>query len=456
MTRVTRREFLVGCSTAIAAMAGARLNLTVFGNPLDEPNQEIFVNIFLRGGCDALNIVMPIAGTDRGFYEAARPQLKIGASGEGAAIPLNNQFGMHPSAASLHDLFQDNKLAVVQAVGLHEDTRSHFDAMEYMESGTPGYKGTNNGWLTRHLLSTGGASVESLIPAMSLGGQRPTSLQGHIDTLVASRLDTFNLRTGYSQWWDAQRFAMRKLYSGPDLVEVTGLKALDVVDIVANQNLDGYIPANGAIYPDNTFGDQLKSIAQMIKLQLGLQVVTLDLGGWDTHNGQGSGSTGYFANLLGQLSSGLSAFYTDLDTQYTNRLTVVVMSEFGRRLRQNADYGTDHGHGGIMLALGGNVNGGLYGQWPGLQNEQLYDGADLAVTTDYRQVLSEILIRRFANPSLGIVFPGYQNYSPLGIVKGVDIPPIYDNPKPPPTPTPSPTPSPPPGDERIFLPLVRS
>ncbi len=439
MTIITRREFLVGCSSAIAAMAGAKLNLTVFGSPLDEPNQKILVNVFLRGGCDALNIIPPIAGDDRGYYEASRPQIQINTSGEGAAIPLNGQFGLHPAAASLHGLFQDNKLAIVQAAGLHEDTRSHFDAMEYMETGTPGYKGTSNGWLTRHLLSAGALPGDPIIPVMAMGSQHPTSLQGNPDTLVTSRLDNFKLTYGPYQWRDAQRFALRKLYNGTNSVRAAGLEALNAVDIIELQDFSTYVPSNGAVYPDGSFGDQLKSIAQMIKLQLGLQIVTIDLGGWDTHNSQGIGSSGYFANLLQQLADGLTAFYTDLDTQ-SNRLTVTVMSEFGRRLRQNADYGTDHGHGGVMLLLGGEVNGGLYGQWPGLRNDQLYDGADIAVTTDYRQVLSEILIRRFGNPNLGTIFPGYQDYSPLGVVQGTDIPPIYDQPLP--------------GDETIYLPMV--
>ncbi len=441
MTIMTRREFLVGCSTAIAAMAGAKLNLTVFGSPLDEPNQKILVNVFLRGGCDALNIVLPIAGEDRGYYEAARPQLKIGTSGEGAAIPLNSQFGIHPAAASLQGLFQDNKLAIVQAVGLHEDTRSHFDAMEYMESGTPGYKGTNNGWLTRHLLSAGEQPGNPIIPVMALGNQHPTSLLGNPDTLVTSRLDDFNLSAGHYQWRSAQRFALRKLYEGSTSIRTAGFEALNVVDVIELQDFNTYVPANGAVYPSGSFGDQLKSIAQMIKKQLGLQIATIDLGGWDTHNSQASGSVGYFTTLLQQLADSLSAFYTDLDTQYTNRVTVAVMSEFGRRLRQNADYGTDHGHGGIMLLLGGEVNGGLYGHWPGLRNDQLYDGADLAVTTDYRRVLSEILIRRYGNPNLGIIFPGYKDYSPLGVVQGTDITPIYDGP-------------PLPGSESVYIPMI--
>lgn len=444
MTQINRREFLMGCSAAIAAMAGSKLNLTVFGSPLDEPNQQILVNVFLRGGCDALSLVLPIAGADRGYYEAARPRLKIGTGGLDAAIPLDSQFGIHPAAASLSELFQDNKLAIVQAVGLHEDTRSHFDAMAFMESGTPGNKGTDSGWLTRHLLSAGDASGNPLIPVMALGSQHPTSLQGNLNTLVTSRLSDFNLSTGHYAWRNAQRFSLRKLYEGSGSIQAAGLKALDASGVIEQQDFDGYVPANGAVYPEGSFGSQLKSVAQMIKLQLGLQIVTLDLGGWDTHNGQGNGSEGYFASLLQQLAGGLAAFYTDLDGQTTKRLTVTVMSEFGRRFRENDDYGTDHGHGGIMLVLGGMVNGGLYGQWPGLHNDQLYDGTDLAVTTDYRRVLSEILIRRLGNPNLGQIFPAYQNYSPLGIVQGSDIPPIYE--QPPPTPG---------GNEAIYLPMIR-
>ncbi len=447
MTKVSRREFLAGCSAAIAGMAGAKLNLTVFGSPLDEPNQSIYVNIFLRGGCDALNLIPPIAGDDRGYYEAARPNLQLPTSGEEPAIPLNSQFGIHPAAASLFDLYQDNKLAIVQAVGLHEDTRSHFDAMEFIESGTPGVKGAGNGWLTRHLISAGGIEGDPLVPVMAVGNQHPTSLLGNRDTLVTARLSDFDFSLGHWQWRDAQRFSLRKLYGGSSPVHVAGLEALNAVSIIEGQNFDDYVPSNGAVYPSGGFGDSLKSIAQMIKAQVGLQIVTLDLGGWDLHLYQGNGSGGQFASLLGDLADGLTAFYTDLDTQVTKRMTITVMSEFGRRLRQNATYGLDHGHGGMMLVLGGEVNGGIYGQWPGLRNDQLYDGADLAVTTDYRRVLSEILIRRFGNPHLGIVFPGYRDYAPLGIVQGQDIPPDYDEPPPPPPP--------PAGENKIYLPMLQ-
>ena len=188
-----------------------------------------------------------------------------------------------------------------------------------------------------------------------------------------------------------------------------------------------YVPANGAVYPSGSFGEHLQVIAQMVKMDTGLHVATVDLGGWDTHEYQGDGSGGYMADLLGELAQGLSALYIDLDgsgaASYTDRLIVVVMSEFGRRMKENASHGTDHGHGSVMLVLGGQVNGGIvYGDWPGLSNDQLYDNADLAVTTDFRRVLREILINRLGNGNLSAVFPGYSGYQPIGIVAGGGVP----------------------------------
>lgn len=425
MPKVTRRGFLVGCSAAIAAMAGGRLNTAVFGSPEAEPNQEILVIIFLRGGCDALNVIFPLAGDDRGHYEAARPDLQVPV---GTALALNAQFGLHPAAAPLFDLYQDDKLALILATGMDEDTRSHFDAMAYMELGTPGTKATTSGWLARHLASAENLPGDIVVPALSAGVLQPTSLLSQREALTLSRVNTFSLNTGPWHWRDPQRAALRNLYEQGDApVYQSGVEALNAVDIV-EANAADYVPENGAVYPDTSFGDQMQLLAQMIKAQLGLQVATIDLGGWDTHENQGDGDGGYFASLLGQLAAGMSAFYTDLDGGHTQRLTVVTLSEFGRRLRSNADGGCDHGHAGAMMVLGGEALGGLHGIWPGLANELLYDGADLAVTTDYRRILSEILIRRMGNPHLGTVFPGYQNYSPMNIVQGTDLEPIYDGP----------------------------
>lgn len=425
----TRRTFVKGCSAAVAGIASTRFTNLAFGAPGD-PNSELLVVVFLRGGMDGLNVVMPLGGADRGYYEAARPDLKVPASGAGAALSLNGVFGIHPAAAPLYPLYQDGKLAVVLAAGLDEANRSHFDAQEFMERGTPGDRTTSTGWLARHFASAHNLPDEIIMPSLSVGSTQVTSLLGDTDAVNLSDIDRFNINNGPWQWRDAQRTALRHFYSGDTTwLHTTGLQALDAMDTVELNTTGGYTPANGAVYPENSFGDALRVVAEMTKSDLGLRVAALDLGGWDTHNGQGDGSGGQFAGLIGNLALGLAALYTDLDgvgsSNYAQRLTVAVQSEFGRRLVQNADRGTDHGHGNVMMVLSGNANGGVHGQWPGLGPGQLFDNADVAVTTDFRRVFSEILIRRMGNNHLGFVFPDYADYSPLGIVGGVDIPPDY-------------------------------
>jgi uncharacterized protein (DUF1501 family) len=443
---ISRRDFLVGCSSAIAALSGSRLTHLAFSDP-NAPgsyNDEILIVIFLRGGWDALNVVPPIGGPDRGYYESARAALSVPVSGPGAALNLDGQFGLHPAMAPLHSLYQAHKLAIVHAAGLTSDTRSHFDAMQFMELGTPGVKTTGTGWITRHLQSAPNLPPTILLPALSAGGSQAMSLLGTTDAVSMSSPSGFRL-WGHWQYEELQRAALRDLYSGAGWLELAGTETLDTLDLIESANPGTYTPANGAIYPNGSFGDNLQAIAQLIKMQVGLRVATVDLGGWDTHEYQGDGSSGYFSyGLLEPLAEGLAALYTDLNgcgaSDYNRRTTVVVMSEFGRRLRENANHGTDHGHGNVMLVLGGNVIGGrVYGQWPGLRNDQLYDGADLAITTDYRRVLSEIVTRRLGNPNLDVVFPGYTGYTPLDIV--VDA-------------YPAPPPIPPGLDNKVYLPLV--
>lgn len=461
MSEISRRGFMVGCSAAIAAMAGGRLSYVAFGSPYQEPNQEILLVVFLRGGMDGLSAVMPLAGDDRGYYENNRADVAIPVSGDNGAIGLTDFFGLHPAGAPLHGLYQDQKLAIIHAAGLVSDTRSHFDAMKYMELGTPGSKSATNGWLTRHLQSAGNLPDNTIMPALSVGNLSPTSLAGSQETIGMTSPNSFSFG-GNWRYRDMQRQMVRNMYEGSSWLHDAGVQTLDAVDVVEYGNPGSYTPENGATYPGNSFGRNLQTVAQMIKLQLGLQVATIDLGGWDTHEYQGNGGTGYFASHFGTLSSGLEALMTDLSnsggTDHTKRLTVVVMSEFGRTFKQNASRGTDHGHGNVMFVLGGNVNGGqVYGTWPGLHTDQLYDRRDLDITTDYRQVLSEILIRRMGNPNLGAIFPGYQNYQPRGVVQGTDLTPNYE----PPTSVPTPTPTPLPGstipnnnDQRVYLPLV--
>ena len=406
-SKFTRRNFLQGCSAAIAGLAGARLTHVAFaqqGSPTDT-----LVVVFLRGGWDALNVVPPRDGDDRGYYENARPDIKITD-----LLPLNDQFGMHPALAPLHGLYQAGKMAVVHAVGLNYDTRSHFDAMEYIELGTPGSKSTTSGWITRYLQGTGAASI---LPALSTSGA-PSSLLNFVPTV------NLNDPGDFSQWDNglavSQQTALRQMYSGETLLHRAGLRTLDSLGIVSPLVGQEYQPSNGAVYNDDEISQQLKTVARMIKLDTGLRVATVDYGGWDTHEYETDGNGGYIANQLGNLASGLSNFYLDLDSGYTDRLSVVVLSEFGRRLVQNEDYGTDHGHGNVMFTLGGGVNGGqVYGAWPGLHNDQLYDHADLAITTDYRQVLSELLARRLGNADVASIFPGYTPTSDMGIYRSL-------------------------------------
>ncbi|MEM7798262.1 MAG: DUF1501 domain-containing protein [Chloroflexota bacterium] len=421
MLKTTRRGFMIGCSSAIAAMAGARLNFAAFGSADQEPNQNIFVYIFLRGGMDVLNFLTPMGGEDRGHYEAARPDLALPVSGNNSLLQLgNNPFGLHPSAAPLVELYNSNAMTFVMGTGLEVGTRSHFDAMAHIELGTNDSTSSSSGWITRHL-QTSGIQSSSFMESLATGNLRPDSLRGKLDVVGMNNPNDLQMNQGHWKWREAQRTAMRNFYanSGSALHE-SGVNALNAADIIEASAIGGYDRSG---YPSGSFGSNLASIAQMIKLQLGLRVATVDLGGWDTHERQVNGSgenaaEGFYADRVRNLSEGLHAFYSDLwrGGDYAKRVSVVIMSEFGRRVQENANRGTDHGHGSLMMVMGGGVNGGqLYGQFPGLHLDQLYDNRDLDVTTDYRNVLSELLIERMGNNSIDQIFPGFTNYQPMGL-----------------------------------------
>lgn len=438
---LSRRHFLMGCSSAIAALAGARLTQVSFASAATQATDETLVVVFLRGAWDVFNVFPVLDGPDRGYYESARPDLRVNLTGENSAVRLPNsaQFGLHAALAPLLGLYQDQKLAITLACGLNHATRSHFDAMQFIETGTGGTPGVTSGWLTRHLQTTPHQPSGVGIPALSANSAVANALLGYPQAVSATSPGSLEF-TGNWQWRDQQRTLLRQLYDGDHWLFAAGTNTLDVLRAAP---IDDYTPANNAQYPNHSFGTSLQTIAQMIKHGVGLQTATVDFGGWDTHESQGAGSrTGsswnYFHGLLDTLARGLLAFYTDLNgtgaSNYTNRVTVLVMSEFGRRLRENASGGTDHGHGSAMLLLGGGVNGGqIYGRWPGLANEQLFDGADLAITTDYRHILSEVLVKRAGQPlnNLPTIFPGYSCYDPLGLVQpktAADAPPQADLP----------------------------
>ncbi len=389
---------------------------------------NVVITVFLRGGADFLNMIVPSGDDDRRLYEQARPEIQVPRAELLDIDPI--PFGFHPAAAGLHQLFDDETLAIVQGAGLTADTRSHFDAMAFIERGTTGNSGPGSGWLARHLATSSGD--DGLIPALAMGGVTPTAYLTSNEVFTLARLNGFAFPSQFNPWVGAQRGTLRRLYSAQQTkLHEAGIKALDGSNVIELKASEGeYVPRRGVEYPGSQFSQQLQSIAQVIKADLGLHTATIDLGGWDTHGSQGNGSGGTFSNLVGTLSDGLTAFVADLDEgpgarSFLERTTVVVMSEFGRRVAENAAAGTDHGHGGNMLVIGGEVNGGVYGTFPGLEVDQRYDSADVAVTTDYRQVMSEIVIRRMGNPQLGAIFPDYDTYSPLGLVTGEDLEPDF-------------------------------
>lgn len=378
--------------------------------------RDILVCIFLRGGADGLNVVVPVGDDD---YYRNRPLLAIRPPGSGGreAIDLDGFFGLHPSLAPLKELYDDGVLAAVQATGSPDTTHSHFDAMDFMERGTPGSKAIPTGWIGRHLASLDTGN-DSPFRAVGVGSLLPASLRGPVPVTALRSIAGFHLESRSGRETETARFEDRlsSLYAGNAWLDLQAQQTLEAVATLAAADPGSQGAANGAVYPDSEFGRALRQTAQLIKADLGLEVACVDMGGWDTHAQQGR-ATGMMADLLAELAAGLSAFYTDLSGRM-GRITVVTMSEFGRRLRENASGGTDHGHGNFMFLLGGGVRGGrVYGNWPGLAAGQLVGPGDLVITTDYRTVLAEIIERRLGNPRLADVFPGFTSPGDLGLFR---------------------------------------
>lgn len=441
---IDRREFLKGaCATAAVGAAGPSL---LFSSEAQAAvnSYDTVVLVFLRGGMDGLNLVPPVSGNDRSFYEEARPTLNIAASGTYGALPLTladstaTGFGLHPSAVGLKGLWDAGKLAIVHSCGMPNIvTRSHFDAQLFLDLGTPGQQSVGTGWLTRAWNTQPGIAASPTLPLVAVNSRQPANLLGSTQALSMPSPTDFALNSGAWQW---QQFrsgmpagtkgineTLASMWAGQTGVEIGGQRADTALRVIGQQAYTSTLPAG---WPTTNFARQLWTVAQSIRFNLGLRFATLDLGSWDTHNGQGTAGSGYhfYQNKIVELSEALTAFYNDLNAGgEAARVTVIVQSEFGRRVRQNGSGGTDHGYGNPMLVLGGPVNGRrFYGQWLGLDPQVLspYFG-DVPVTTDFRRVFSELLIRRMGNNKLGNVFPGYTGYAPLGIFQGTDIAPQY-------------------------------
>ncbi len=364
-------------------------------------NKKKLVVIFQRGAADGLNVVVPY---DEKNYYTMRPSIAIQKN---QVLDLDGFFGLHPALASFKPLYDQGHLAVVHAAGSTDTTRSHFDAQDYMESGTPGVKVTQDGWLNR-ALQVGPAGKPSAFRAVALGSQVPRTLQGKVPAIAVSNLADFSVG-GKGPQTSPISNAFQAMYdeSSDSVLHGTGQETFEAVRMLKAADPAHYQPAAGVEYPKGPFGNNLKQIAQLMKADLGVEAAFSDIGGWDTHQNQG-GASGQLANRLKEFSDAIAAFWKDLGTDAEN-LTLVTMSEFGRTARQNGTGGTDHGHANVMFVLGGDVRGGkVYGKWPGLANEQLNEGRDLTVTTDFRNVLGEASYKTLGARNLEAVFPGAQ------------------------------------------------
>ena len=402
---ITRRVFLRNGALSIIGTAAVPsfLARAAWGAVESATRNKRLVVIFQRGAADGLNIVVPHAEPQ---YYAMRPSINIPRN---AVIDLDGFFGLHPSLASFQPLWNQRHLAIVHAAGSPDPNRSHFDAQDFMESGTPGIKSTEDGWLNRSLRNLPGSLQKSPFEAIAMGPSIPRILSGAEPAIAMNNINDFSVG-GRNPKASPVANAFEAMYdhSADTVLHGTGAETFDAVKMLKSADPSKYKPAPGADYPKDRLGDSLRQLAQLIKANLGVQVAFADIGGWDHHVNEGA-TDGQIANVLRNFSQSIAAFWTDLGDLGEDTV-VVTMSEFGRTARENGNRGTDHGHANVMFVLGGPVKGGkVYGRWPGLDQSQLYEGRDLALTTDFRQVLGEAVARHMGNKNLAVVFPGYEN-----------------------------------------------
>ena len=403
---ITRRFFLRSGTLALASFGLDPLFLDraayAFTPLRVSSSGKTLVCLFQRGAVDGLNMVVPYG--DRAYYRD-RPRIALPRQ---RLVDLDGHFGLHPELAALKPLWDNRSLAVVHAVGSPDATRSHFDAQDYMETGTPGVKSTTDGWLNRYCQHHH-EHQETPFRAAAFGPQLPRILGGTAPSLAIDDLKTFGLQAGQPETRDKLTRAFESLYQGSatGLLASTSEESFEAVKMLQEVNPAQYRPAAGVEYPRGRFGQSLMQIAQLIKADMGLEVAFADIGGWDTHVNQGA-ADGQLANRLREFGRGMAAFCSDLGERLAD-VVVLTMSEFGRTVRENGNGGTDHGHATAMMVMGGAVEGGrVYGRWPGLDESELYQGRDLAVTTDFRDLFAEVLLGHLGAADLGPVFPGYQ------------------------------------------------
>jgi uncharacterized protein (DUF1501 family) len=414
--RLSRRRFLLGMgatstTAVVATMFGDAFRQTTFGAT---PGGNVLVVISLRGGIDGLGMVVPHG--DPGYY-AGRPTIAVPKT---SVVAADAMFGLHPKMAPLEWAFTGGELAAVHAVGLAVPNRSHFAATEEVEDADP-TSSKRRGWVNRMIgLETGAEPADQVALNNTV---LPTMLSGPTPALATDRLADITLVGAGphddAAWQDRRRTALNRMWRSSSVLAGATASALRTVDELAPVTGTTYVPTDGVTYPSawpaTDLSNALKDTAQLIKADIGTEVVSVDFGSWDMHYGYGELDWGSMQSMVGGFAGALDAFLRDLGPDLRQRVTVVTISEFGRRVAENGDHGLDHGWGNMMLVAGGGVKGGqYYGKWPGLDTSSETNG-DLTVTTDYRNVFGEVLTRRFPDRSLTQVFPGL-SYDPLGFM----------------------------------------
>jgi uncharacterized protein (DUF1501 family) len=412
----SRRAFLrnSGLSVFSVALGGLPTFLTRAAEAAPRgisAKRRILVTIFQRGAMDGVMAVQPLSDAN---LQQLRPGLFLPVGGENGLITLDDRFGIHPKGSALASLYNSKRLAVVHGCGSPEKNRSHFDAQDFMESGTPGLKSTTSGWLNRAVGLTG--HEHSAYQAVAMTSSMPRALSGNIPALAVGNLEEFQVRAGSGNASLESLYAQATGGKTGQLLSQRGSEAFEATKVLSPENIRSYRAANGAQYPAGNLGRSLRQIAQLIKTEVGLEVAFVEHNGWDTHVAQGT-ANGSFGRLFGELSNSIAAFWQDLGPDLQERVTLMTMTEFGRTVHQNGSNGTDHGRGSCMFVLGNAVKGGkVYSQIPSFSKDALEDGRDLPVTTDFRSMFSNVAINHLqlkATPDQ--LFPGWKGAS-LGLL----------------------------------------
>lgn len=409
----SRRVFMKNGGLALLSLGFAPAFLARTVEAAGNVRRKVLITIFQRGAVDGLNMVVPFGEKE---YYAARPSIAVPRpNAADGAVDLDGFFGLHPRLAPLKPLWDSHQLAIVHASGSPDGTRSHFDAQDYMESGTPGVKSTQDGWLNRYLHAREHANATPF-RAVALAPQLPRSLQGVEPALAMNQIGQFGIRAGQATDMVQASFESEYAAAADKVLNRTGGQAFDAVRMLKSADPSKYQPENGAEYPRTAYGDALRQIAQLVKADVGLEIAFTEAGGWDTHVNQGS-SVGQLAQRLNDFGQGIAALARDLGDRMED-VVILTMSEFGRAVAENGNRGTDHGHGNAMFIVGGqNIRGGkVYGKWPGLAREQRYDGRDLAVTTDFRAVFAEVVRGHLGLADTRTIFPGFTETQRLGFI----------------------------------------